>query len=256
MRLTEVAPFEVAGNPVDPAGLRVTVGVDEVRLEAKVMLVLIYLAEHAGRVVSRAELEEALWPGRVVTEDSVTKAIAKLRRVFGDDRRHPRVIETLPKSGYRLIAEISRRERGAASAAATPGMTDADAGGNGYSRRIWILGSGALVLLALYWSTAEWDRFGAPPSPPPDARLASAISPFENLGRVPEDDYFANGIAADLVTDLSKLGGLLVVASRTAFSYRDSRSRPQEIISEPVSYTHLTLPTMSTTWRSRWWPGD
>ena len=55
--LTETTPFEVAGNPVDPAGLRVTVGGSEIRLEAKAMQGLIYLAEQDGRVVSRDELE-------------------------------------------------------------------------------------------------------------------------------------------------------------------------------------------------------
>jgi transcriptional regulator with GAF, ATPase, and Fis domain len=78
----------------------------EVRLEAKAMLVLVYLSAHAGRVVSRAELEQELWPGRIVTEDSVTNAVAKLRRVFSDDPHNPQVIETVPKSGYRLIAEV------------------------------------------------------------------------------------------------------------------------------------------------------
>ena len=78
---TRAEPFLVAGCAVEPNGLRVTVDGRKVRVEAKVMLVLVYLADHAGRVVSRAELEEQLWPGRVVTEDSVTKAIAKIRLI-------------------------------------------------------------------------------------------------------------------------------------------------------------------------------
>ena len=105
---TQANAFEVAGCKVEPASLQVTVDGQDVRVEAKVMLVLLYLTERAGRVVSRAELEEQLWPGRVVTEDSVTKAIAKLRRVFGDDAHDPKVIETIPKSGYRLIADVER----------------------------------------------------------------------------------------------------------------------------------------------------
>ena len=70
------------------------------------MQVLVYLVAHRGRVVSRRDLEAHLWPGMVVTEDAVTNAIAKLRRALGDDARHPRVIETVPKVGYRLIAEV------------------------------------------------------------------------------------------------------------------------------------------------------
>lgn len=83
----------VAGYRVEPSTLRVRHAGEDAHIEAKAMQVLIYLADHAGQVVSRAELEEPLWPGRFVTADSLTGAIAKLRRVFGDDAHEPRVIE-------------------------------------------------------------------------------------------------------------------------------------------------------------------
>lgn len=105
--LARTDPFQVSGYLVEPSILRVTGAGREARLEARAMQVLVYLVEHAGNVVSRAELERELWPGRVVTEDSVTNAISKLRRVFGDDAHHPQVIETIPKSGYRLIAAVT-----------------------------------------------------------------------------------------------------------------------------------------------------
>lgn len=82
-------PFSIAGYRVEPSLLRVVGAETDTRLEAKVMQVLVYLAEHAGQTVSRAELEQAVWPGRVVTEDTVTNAIVKLRRTFGDDARRP-----------------------------------------------------------------------------------------------------------------------------------------------------------------------
>jgi TolB-like protein/DNA-binding winged helix-turn-helix (wHTH) protein/Tfp pilus assembly protein PilF len=231
--LTETAPFLVADNPVDPAGLRVTVGGDESRLEARVMLVLVYLAARAGRVVSRAELEEQLWPGRVVTEDSVTKAIAKLRRVFRDDARDPRIIETLPKSGYRLIAEVTRPGNEALRTAASPEMTRPMTVRTKGPRSIWIAGIGAVVLLLLgFWVTLGWDRFGSPFSMPPSAKPAVAVIPFRNLGRAPQDDYFANGITADLITDLSRLKGLLVIAQGTAFAYQNSPAELEEIAAE------------------------
>ncbi len=105
--LNTAAPFEVAGYRIEPSTLRVIRSGEHARLESKAMRVLVYLVEHAGRVVSRGELEAQLWPGRIVTEDAVTNAIAKLRRVLGDDARHPCVIETIPKIGYRLIARVT-----------------------------------------------------------------------------------------------------------------------------------------------------
>lgn len=231
--LTETTPFEVAGNPVDPAGLRVTIGRSEIRLEAKAMQVLVYLAERAGRVVSRAEIEEQIWPGRVVTEDSVIKAIAKLRRVFHDDARDPQIIETVPKSGYRLIAQVTRAAEATSRTAADPGAV------TGYPLRQsgtafkWFAGAVLVALLLLgLWRVFDENSPDSSSSPPTSTRPAVAVIPFTNLGRTPEDDYFANGITADLITDLSKLKGLLVIAPETAFGHRDGGADPALISSD------------------------
>jgi TolB-like protein/DNA-binding winged helix-turn-helix (wHTH) protein/Tfp pilus assembly protein PilF len=231
--LTETTPFEVAGNPVDPAGLRVTIGRSEIRLEAKAMQVLVYLAERAGRVVSRAEIEEQIWPGRVVTEDSVIKAIAKLRRVFHDDARNPQIIETLPKSGYRLIAQVTRATEATSRTAADLGTV------TGYPLRQsgtafkWFAGAVLVALLLLgLWRVFDAKSPDSPSSPPTSTRPAVAVIPFANLGRTPEDDYFANGITADLITDLSKLKGLLVIAPRTTSGYRDNGAKSALIASD------------------------
>ena len=230
---TQANAFEVAGCKVEPASLQVTVDGQDVRVEAKVMLVLLYLTERAGRVVSRAELEEQLWPGRVVTEDSVTKAIAKLRRVFGDDAHDPKVIETIPKSGYRLIANVERPIE-----TEPPSTSDSDSGTHKSLRHRtpiwkWIVGIGAAVLLiAIPIQTLIRIGPGSPPSIPKPDRPAVAVIPFENLGRMPDDNFFADGVTADLITDLSKLKGLLVIAPRTTFTYRDGGGEPAEISSE------------------------
>jgi TolB-like protein/DNA-binding winged helix-turn-helix (wHTH) protein/Tfp pilus assembly protein PilF len=231
--LTETTPFEVAGNPVDPAGLRVTVGGSEIRLEAKAMQVLIYLAEQAGRVVSRAELEAQIWPGRVVTEDSVIKAIAKLRRVFRDDAREPQIIETLPKSGYRLIAPVTPARKGVLrTAARSDTRTGSPLWQHGTALK-WIAGVALVTLLLLgFWNAQDWNSPDFSSSVPPPMRPTVAVIPFGNLGHVPEDDYFANGITADLITDLSKLKRLLVIAPRTSFAYRESSAEPTLISSD------------------------
>jgi TolB-like protein/DNA-binding winged helix-turn-helix (wHTH) protein/Flp pilus assembly protein TadD len=211
----------------------VTKGGEEARLEAKVMLVLMYLAEHAGDVVSRAELEEKLWPGRIVTEDSVTKAIAKLRRVFADDARHPSVIETVPKSGYRLIAEVKAINEAIEKEAV--GLEQTAQG----MRRSWrrslprVLGPiSVLALLIGALALFEQDRMPSVLTAPFSHRSAVAVVPFKNFGMAPREDYFANGITADLITDLSKVNGLLVIAPGTVFAYRDSDTAPRQISAE------------------------
>jgi hypothetical protein len=208
-------------------------GGDEVRLEAKVMLVLVHLAEHAGRVVSRAELEEQIWAGRVVTEDSVTKAVAKLRRVFRDDPRRPRVIETLPKSGYKLIAEVERVEKAREDVAFTATPTGTAGRPRGRPKARWLLGGlAALVLPVAAWWMVERERTPSTPPAPLVEKPAVAVVAFDNLGLTPDEDYFANGITADLITDLSKVKGLSVIAPGTAFAYRSGEAQPRKISAE------------------------
>jgi DNA-binding winged helix-turn-helix (wHTH) protein/Flp pilus assembly protein TadD len=81
-----------------------------VRVEPKVMDVLVTLARAGERVVTREELLAAVWPGVVVGDEAITQAIIKLRRALRDDSRAPRYIETIPKRGYRLVAAVSHGE--------------------------------------------------------------------------------------------------------------------------------------------------
>src|SRR6188474_2683722 len=74
------------------------------------MQVLVCLAERAGQVVSKDRLLHAAWADTSVTDDVLTRAISELRRLFDDDPKQPRVIETIPKAGYRLIAPVIDRQ--------------------------------------------------------------------------------------------------------------------------------------------------
>src|SRR5262249_38518143 len=78
-----------------------------VRLEPKVMGVLLCLAEHPAETLSKEQLFQAVWPNIIVTEDVLKRCIAELRRAFDDDARNPHIIETISKRGYRLLAPVS-----------------------------------------------------------------------------------------------------------------------------------------------------
>jgi adenylate cyclase len=92
-----------------------------VRLEPKMMGVLVCLAQHPGETLSKERLFQAVWPNTVVTEDVLTRCIAELRRAFDDDARNPTIIETIAKRGYRLVASVS-----ALSAATAPAPPESD----------------------------------------------------------------------------------------------------------------------------------
>lgn len=124
-----------------------------VQLEPKAAEVLVYLAHHPGQVVSRQELEAAVWAGRVVSYDAVTNAVIKLRKAFGDDARNPRIIETLSKRGYRLVAPVGAVAAPAAGDEAP--RNDAVRNGGGRRRiRRWQAAGVAASLAALLLAAA------------------------------------------------------------------------------------------------------
>lgn len=245
-------PFRLGAWIVDPAVNRIRQGEDEVRLEPKVMRVLVLLAERHGLVVARSALEDRVWPRMLVTDDAVTNALIKLRKALGDDARNPAYIETIAKSGYRLIAEVASLEempRGATAAdvplAGSPSSAVAGRGAEagektpaapemrspGWSRKaalavlVLLLGSVWLLTLEFQKGPADQPTKAAEPH-------ALAVLPFENLTRDPEQDYFTDGVTEDLITDLSKLSSLSVVARSSVMAYRNSPYTDHQIGSE------------------------
>src|SRR5215813_11905045 len=92
---------------VTPSLNSISSGGRTVRLEPKIMEVLLCLAEHPGETLSKEQLFQAVWPNIVVTEDVLRRCIGELRRAFDDDARNPQIIETVSKRGYRLLAPVS-----------------------------------------------------------------------------------------------------------------------------------------------------
>jgi Tol biopolymer transport system component/DNA-binding winged helix-turn-helix (wHTH) protein len=102
--------FRIAEWKIQPQLNSATHGDHSVHLEPKVMQVLVLLASHANEVLSKDQLIQAVWPGTFVGDDVLTRCISELRRVFDDDARAPRFIQTIPKAGYRLIMPVSIEE--------------------------------------------------------------------------------------------------------------------------------------------------
>jgi len=99
-------PFRLGDWLVEPELNRVSRGGSSYQLALKVMYVLVFLAEHAGTTVPKHRIIDAVWRTEFITENTLTQAIADLRRVLGDNARDPQFIETITKRGYRLIADV------------------------------------------------------------------------------------------------------------------------------------------------------
>ncbi len=106
-----MAVLRIAGWEVDPAAHQLSRDGQQRHLEPRAMDVLVLLAVRAGSVVTRTELMTQVWGDTFITDDAVSATILKLRKAFGDDARRPRLIETVPKSGYRLIALVEHGDQ-------------------------------------------------------------------------------------------------------------------------------------------------
>lgn len=235
-RSANAATFRVGDWTAEPAANRLVCAGREVKVEPKVMRVLSYLVERHGEVVTRHDLEAHVWAGMIVTDDAVTNTVIKLRKALGDNARDPRYIETIAKAGYRLIADTAGIAASTDEGAAYAADTGRDVTGPQRQSLSWskVLILGLLVLLGVwvFWITA------APPLPEPHAagpnpdKPVIAVLPFENPSADPEQNYFSDGITEDLITDLSKIAGLRVVARNSSFAYRGSTEPEQQIGAE------------------------
>jgi TolB-like protein/DNA-binding winged helix-turn-helix (wHTH) protein/Tfp pilus assembly protein PilF len=233
-------PFMLGDWIVDPARGRLSRGPDEHRIEPKAMTVLVCLAQQPGQVMSRELLEEKAWAGVVVGYDSLASAIIKLRKALGDDARNPAYIETVPKKGYRLICPVSTVSPGAQESDGQQASRSSTTRESTTSTRKSIP-AGYLILAVLLVAAliAGWFAVTGENQEPAQGSVAIsekpviAVLPFRNLSADTQQDYFSDGITADLITDLSKLSGLSVIARNSVFVYRnvdvDIRSIKQEL---------------------------
>ncbi len=189
------------------------------------MELLLYLASRPGETLSREELEREVWPGQVVVYEALSNSIAKLRKALGDDPKHHRIIETIPKVGYRLIGEV----RSPATKTPVP-ASEATLSERPRDPVRWPLWTGMVVLIGVVVGAALlWPEFWQSPderaisnsAPGASASKPSiAVLPFTNMSGDPEQEYFADGMTDDLITDLSKISGLLVIARNSTFKYK------------------------------------
>ena len=201
------------------------------------MGVLLCLAERVGEVVSIDDLLTVVWPGVTVSQDSVYQAVASLRRLLGDDPKHPKYIETVPRVGYRMVATVTRGED-QSTAATDPapdligeqqsslikGVTTLVSDGKGV--RMWAAAAAALCLVVVavvLVSKVADDR--QPTAITVMQPLKSiAVLPFQDLTEQMTEAPFADGITVELIDKLSKIPGLRVHAPMSSSGLRGQKS--------------------------------
>lgn len=149
-------PLRIAGRLVEPSLNRIAGPEGAVSVEPKLMQVLLCLARAPGSVVSKKEILREVWNGTFVTDDVLTRAVVELRKVFGDSAAAPRVIETIRKSGYRLIAPVLPGSEAGAVADQTAPFTRVPVFAPG--RRVGAVLIGAAVAILVAWVSVHVRR--------------------------------------------------------------------------------------------------
>jgi TolB-like protein/DNA-binding winged helix-turn-helix (wHTH) protein/Flp pilus assembly protein TadD len=232
--------FEVSlqSGEVRKAGLRI-------RVQQQPMKLLEILLEHPGEVVTREELRSRVWPSESFGDfdQALNIAIGKLRSALGDSAESPRFIETLPKRGYRFIADVSvvdtdARPKKQDPVAGEPPATDPGHKVQGVGlavapqRRLlpvrWII-----VAMALVVSLAILSVWLLRSRAPVSAGIRSiAVLPLENLSGDASQNYFADGMTDELITDLAQISALRVISRTSVMVYKGARKPLPQIARE------------------------
>ena len=170
--------FHFGDHVLDTERRELRRGAELVPLEPQVFDLLVYLVRNRGRVVSKDDLIDGVWAGRIVSDSALTTRLNAVRKAVSDSGAEQRVIRTLARKGVRFVAEVT--EGGILEvAAAAPG----------------------------------------PPIAPTD-KPSIAVLPFANLSGDPEQEYFADGMAEEIITALSRIRWLFVIARNSSFTYK------------------------------------
>src|SRR5262249_34637072 len=209
-------------------------------LPPKIFDTLLILVDNGGRLVGKDELMHRLWPDTFVEEGNLTFNIQQLRKSLGDDARHPRFIETVPRRGYRFIAPIEEIPSDGEIIAASPlGPKDPNVEHTaaGRSRKTETLRKGLLAAIAVVAVAGVvigawllWLRGSARPQPSTD-RLMLAVLPFQNLTGDASQDYFSDGLTEEMITQLGSLDPqhLGVIARSSVMHFKNSQEPLDQI---------------------------
>jgi TolB-like protein/DNA-binding winged helix-turn-helix (wHTH) protein/Flp pilus assembly protein TadD len=184
-------------------------GAHMVSVAPQVFDLLDYLIRNRERVVSKDDLINTVWNGRVVSDAALATRLNVARSVIGDSGAKQRLIKTLQRKGFRFVGTVREVQRPADAVLTADSGEQIFRGSAGPGRSDAAPPDGH----------ASGTRDGATGSIPAP-RLSIVVLPFANLGGDPEQDYFVDGVTESLTTDLSRISGSFVIGRHTAFTYK------------------------------------
>ncbi len=175
-------PYSFENYCLDAGRRELRRGAELITIGPKVFDLLLFLIQKREQVVTRDDLLESVWEGRIVSESTLTSHINAVRKAIGDTGKEQRLIRTVSRKGLRFVGKIEERELPISTPITAPDIP-------------------------------------APALPLPESP-SLAVLPFRNLSGDVEQDYFADGVVEDLITALSRIRWLFVIARNSSFTYK------------------------------------
>ncbi len=213
----------------------------KIRIQEQPFQVLAMLVQNAGKVVTREDLQKNLWPADTFVDfdHGLNKAVNKIREALSDSAESPRYVETLSRRGYRFLAEV----KDADAPVRSPGLPTQPSeevrdrpdvtGKLAVHKQLLRLHAwkiSAFALLALMASLATWRLHSLMHRPPVIRSLA--VLPLESLSSEASQDYFADGMTDELISDFGQISALRVISRTSVMTYKHARKLLPQIARE------------------------
>jgi TolB-like protein/DNA-binding winged helix-turn-helix (wHTH) protein/Flp pilus assembly protein TadD len=215
-----------------------------IRLQEQPFLVLATLLEHPGEVVTREELQKKLWPADTFVDfdHGLNKTINKIREALGDSAESPRFVETVARRGYRFLAEVKAADTAPVHSPEPTTQPHPSAEAPEHAGLAGKLATHKPVAAPLAWkisvfvvllvmvSLATWKLYSWK-HPSPIIR-SLAVLPLESLSSDPSQDYFADGMTDELISDLGRISALRVISRTSVMAYKRAHKPLPQIARE------------------------
>jgi len=215
-----------------------------VRLQEQPFQILAMLLAHPGEVTTREELQKKLWPADTFVDfdHGLNKAISKIREALGDSAESPRFVETVARRGYRFLAEVkvadtapvhspepATQPHPSTEGRERPDLVREQVMPKTFARSLaWKVSVFAILLVMaslVTWKLYSWKR----PSP---LIRSLAVLPLESLSSDASQDYFADGMTDELISDLGQISALRVISRTSVMAYKRARKPLPQIARE------------------------
>jgi TolB-like protein/DNA-binding winged helix-turn-helix (wHTH) protein/tetratricopeptide (TPR) repeat protein len=192
--------YRIADLVLDTGSHKVTRNSELLKVSGLTFDLFLALIESAPDIVTFDQVAERVWQGRPVTPETIAQRAKMLRDALSDDASDPRYLESIRGQGYRLVADVEMVER--------------ETGTTRSNRKLLLVGAVSIAIVALFLiGTSIFEEETTP---------SVAVLPFTDMTQYGDQQYLADGVAEELIDELTELSGLHVVSRMSSFAFRDT----------------------------------